>query len=1636
MYLICEPPGDPYYLARIMEFRREKPDDPKSPVAKVLVNWYYRPKDIGKYSIDVRQLYASMQSDECPITSLRGKCRIEHRNEIQEDFEDFRKTPDTFWFNQLYDRYIHRHYEILPSSQAINVPERVKKALDERWKYLVVEPARVKELTSNVKLCKRCRSYCAPNDSVDCGVCHNTYHMACVRPPLLKKPSRGFAWSCGPCSRRQERKLLQKEGDEHMDEVPEEEEEDGQVMAGARSPTKDHGMTDLSTFNQVEIAHSELWPWRYLGIHCKVEDVLQYDDRAIYPRASSRLGPRHQANVTNWYGRPVELIPREVKKRNAKGQGKKDTKSKESQAAAEAERVERANRPRWVQDAPVGYVPRGTDNFDETDPASTATRILIMPEDTAQKPTGFAAVNRPTDSAEELIDDYMTEVRRLAEQYQQVRIAEIGKGANKRSVPQISTNYLDHALRLFTRHNYSKEASLAELQQHHSDQAVGNPVLSKQELAKFEDAVLKHGTEFKLIRKMVKSRPVGQLVRFYYTWKSTPRGKDVRARHEGRRGAKKGRAEASWTEIAEDEDDSAFDNVKAEKHKRRFKCKFCHTTQSRQWRRAPHTGAGAVELIDPKGSTKDKANQLVISLCNRCAYMWRKYGMRYEDPDDLAKSLNQAGGRAQHRKMAEEIFREVIYANEAAKVPTPPLAAQAAASIGIAVTVLPEPPRPKKIKQSIEKDSTPQPASEAPKKARARSPPPPPPRSPTPPPIIPAQPKMKEYDCAVCRTRDDVENGPRISCKDCRLTVHRLCFAVPDSVDGYAWVCEPCQNDRKPEVAVDYSCCICRLQTDREVELIEQPKPSHKKKTDRDREKERMEGELRTKLREDWIANQIKSGRPVFPRDAVKKTASNNWIHTTCAIFIPEIKFANPELMDNVEGMGAVIANPVRSAQVCTFCLSSADSFTTACPSCALPFHPSCALENGCPYGFDVAPVKGSRKDLVATVPFAEESGIMTATIWCNLHQPKTIVHSLNKKTARDDGLTALQAFVREYKTPDLTLTGTARKANLVTQSTKVISNAGSNRRASGMVNGNTKHRGSVAEVNGFANGVSRKQHRCAECGTHASFRWHCVERDALVQQDRVNGVNGHAPSEQTTLCHKCLVRKLQPDHRENDRMDIDDDDELSEEIPEINYFEQVAPPKATSAPRSATPSLYSQQPGLPALGPPGMAPFGNPSAVSVQRSLPSGVEDLFLSRLDSVTISVVNPRAGFRRSFSNREFQLTLEGNPAPAFHHLIRQSQEVCKLDPTRQVIVTEDGTAITSPHLFVSALNLQVQSNVQDSTWFVRDKRELPNGGVGIAGSTPTQTPPAHEHALLSMHSSQGYLGHGSPAPPPGMLGRAPPAGQASRDLRDAPPALMDPRDVAATLHHRGAPPPQGHPVGPPPLSHERPPIGFAGVSGPPPGRGYENRPPAGPTPFGPGPPPPFPGPPLLQHAPQPSPLPPPPAMQPTAGAPGGTSQPPSQHQSPHQAAPTPPAGILAGPPSQLSSYFHGPPPPGASRGPLPLFRDHQQSPAGPLPPARAPTFFGHAPTPPAAATGAGVTARPDETARAARPPSSSSQHPNGTPALGGPGPAMASSAGNTYSSVAPPASSPPVRASTPRDIKTFGASSSPNLKNLMH
>ena len=158
VYLICEPPGEPYYLARIMEFLPSK--NVSGPVEALRVNWYYRPRDIQRAVADSRVVFASMHSDTCPLSSLRGKCQIQHVSEI-ENFAEYRKSRDSFWYERMFDRYIHRYYDVIPTSRVINVPANVKKVLDDRWKFVLVEMGKRKELTSAVKTCKRCSLYAA-----------------------------------------------------------------------------------------------------------------------------------------------------------------------------------------------------------------------------------------------------------------------------------------------------------------------------------------------------------------------------------------------------------------------------------------------------------------------------------------------------------------------------------------------------------------------------------------------------------------------------------------------------------------------------------------------------------------------------------------------------------------------------------------------------------------------------------------------------------------------------------------------------------------------------------------------------------------------------------------------------------------------------------------------------------------------------------------------------------------------------------------------------------------------------------------------------------------------------------------------------------------------------------------------------------------------------------------------------------------------------------------------------------------------------------------------------------------------------------------------------------------------------------
>lgn len=294
-----------------------------------------------------------------------------------------------------------------------------------------------------------------------------------------------------------------------------------------------------------------------------------------------------------------------------------------------------------------------------------------------------------------------------------------------------------------------------------------------------------------------------------------------------------------------------------------------------------------------------------------------------------------------------------------------------------------------------------------------------------------------------------------------------------------------------------------------EQTLVEPPKVSHKKKTDREREKERQEKELCEELEQRYTQSQEQKGKPIRPREALKRTADNKWVHVSCALWTPEIRFSNATTLDVAEGIPLIPR--ARREQICKLC-KTAQGACVSCHHCHASFHVACAYKQGYSFGFDITPIKASRRDAINVVTIGAETGVMAAAIWCAEHGSstvKTIVHYLNE-TVEDTGKIALQLFAENYKQADLTLTGTARKANYLDEITKSHAPAvqpvttGTNRRVSlaASATGTRTARNSSAglaqpkeENRDGETRLSTPQkdkpvRRCANCNCDVSPRW------------------------------------------------------------------------------------------------------------------------------------------------------------------------------------------------------------------------------------------------------------------------------------------------------------------------------------------------------------------------------------------------------------------------------------------------------------------------------------------------------------------------------------------------------------------
>jgi len=778
--------------------------------------------------------------------------------------------------------------------------------------------------------------------------------------------------------------------------------------------------------------------------------------------------------------------PADIKKRFVKGGGqKKDTKlTKETLAAIEADRKEREKRPKWVQDEPPGYVHRGED-YDNDDPRNTARLSFKMPEEDDEH---TPATN------EAFIDKFMDRVSATAKS---LRVTTWG------------SNLQDKALELLIQNKYNADKAIEQLSKVDRVKDLKEPILTPDELKKFEEGVMKYGSEHRSIRLHMKtSHPTSTIIRFYYVWKKTPRGRQIWDNYGGRKGRKRQNMDPAGklhAEVADDLDDSAFDTDKARTQKRGFQCKHCSTRHSRQWRRAPGVSPGQTVPSGEGKMSKDKGARLLLALCGRCAGLWRRYAIVWEDIDEATKKAIQAGGRAWKRKFDEEVVHEILAALEA-------------------------PPEDPAIVQSVEGSEPPKKkaklAPEVEKKKAPKLPTPPPP------PIVPDQPRWRELPCFVCNVLDSAGESP-IVCSHCKLSVHKRCYGLSTQVMPAKWICDQCTNDRTPTVSTEYMCTLCPIE-ETTLEMLEAPKVTHKKKSDREREKERLEKELADSVQLEYNKKQASLNRPSNPREPLKRTDGNNWVHVQCAIWTPEIKFSEASLLERAEGFSVIPME--RYDAICKICKKNNHGACVSCLQCRANFHVGCAVQAGYTLGFDVTPVKGSRKDQVITATIGEETGSLTAAIWCKEHTIKTPVHAISE-AADDKSQNALQVFVENYKQADPTLTGTARKANLLSQSTKlaqaITANAAANRRISTASNMARSARNSPAgasradDTDGTSSVEDEPTKTCLKCQTDASPRWWSAEETLRRVQAQMPVTTRSEDNLKGYRCNKCHFKRV-----------------------------------------------------------------------------------------------------------------------------------------------------------------------------------------------------------------------------------------------------------------------------------------------------------------------------------------------------------------------------------------------------------------------------------------------------------------------------------------------------------------------------
>lgn len=889
---------------------QQNPDQQGRPNNHIRANLFFRMRDLThRVNNDPRLLVATMHSDLFPVSAIRGKCRVKHRDLISNgsapELTAWKRNDDHFYFYQLFDRYNHRFYDVIPTYKVKNAPEQVLSVLRERYSFIVAEMSMSAELCDTLRGCAVCHQWAATSESVRCDTCRKFFHMSCLSPPLQTKPAKGYCWNCAPCARSH-------------DEIVEEcgvggGGLDSKVNTAARGPrgqshtskrTKAHLFGDVIPMEDEHELRTPAdreglrcfngWPYRYFGQHTDAMDVLDSHD-SIYPRAVTRLGSKYQMDLSSFEKNIHESRNRLESERIEEVDGT----NVQMRLLKPGPRIK--NRPQYQKRKRADATGTSAVDVFTQDANDTQEQLIERGLDEnliiISVPPPDLDWNRGTKQFDShAVDQYLKEVL-----------------APKATIARCSYSFMNRALSILCDQKFNYEAAARIFAQSRDADFAYYPMTSK-EINNIEQTILQKGGEMKHLKRALPSRSPAEIVQGVYQWKMRKLGERWRGKEKCKitlRGIRtvpgeQGRESSPTGSILSEQE---LEDMQDQKKTAKVGCAFCSTTMSPFWYK---------NLISAPG----------YALCVYCGQYWRKYAA-----ETATAFITDDKRKAAYEKGSEQTNLGVLVPH---------------ASISSIYS------KPEHLDSPV--------------------------------PMV----QSEVGKCIMCR-RSDPKKLLR-SCAHCGMTGHQCCLGFTDKeLDSEIWLCDTCANDEDPSASLLPCCVLCGETPNKRIIMS----AVHNRKS---------------------IYNDPDCLNAL---DVYKPTECNNWVHLLCAMWTPDVMFADSIVMKPVEGVGSL---PVSRYDVCCSICEEVKGVCVKCaePTCRTQFHVSCAFlsQPACMLGFEIFPVKTSRRESVNTLTFKSETGHMCAQVWCKEH----IGTAKSKKTYEffeiDPKLkmNAMQAYARTHK--------------------------------------------------------------------------------------------------------------------------------------------------------------------------------------------------------------------------------------------------------------------------------------------------------------------------------------------------------------------------------------------------------------------------------------------------------------------------------------------------------------------------------------------------------------------------------------------------------------------------------------------